>query len=198
MSVSTWADFVYYNLGDQVRNGTSIVYVCILANINQPPPNVTYWSAPTPSTVGITSLNGLDATSNTGILTLSSADATFTPTPSTGVLDMAITFPTPPTPVPLVFGTAAIPGDGINFNFGIPLGQPSATYSTDAPVQVSLQVPDGTTGNRIDYAKVFDGPTQQYIIVSFTAPVSNGITPIVCWSVLADNSIPVIATTTPI
>jgi len=43
MSVSQWDNFTNYVVGDQVQNNSTVIYTCILANINQPPPNATYW-----------------------------------------------------------------------------------------------------------------------------------------------------------
>lgn len=40
---SQWSSFANYRVGDQVQNGSAVVYQCILANTNQPPPNATYW-----------------------------------------------------------------------------------------------------------------------------------------------------------
>jgi len=42
---SQWNSFANYVAGNQVQNGSSVVYSCILANVNQPPPNATYWVA---------------------------------------------------------------------------------------------------------------------------------------------------------
>ena len=43
MSYAQWSSFANYVVGDEVQNGSSTVYSCILDNINQPPPNATYW-----------------------------------------------------------------------------------------------------------------------------------------------------------
>ena len=40
---SQWSNFANYVVGDEVQNGSSVVYQCVLANTNQPPPNATYW-----------------------------------------------------------------------------------------------------------------------------------------------------------
>jgi hypothetical protein len=56
MSVSQWDNFTNYVVGDQVQNNSAVIYTCILANINQPPPNATYWSV-NPSGAGIQSIN---------------------------------------------------------------------------------------------------------------------------------------------
>jgi hypothetical protein len=64
MSVSQWDNFTNYVVGDQVQNGSSVIYTCILANINQPPPNATYWSV-NPSGAGITSIDA-NGNVNTG------------------------------------------------------------------------------------------------------------------------------------
>ena len=42
---SQWNSFANYVVGNQVQNGSSVLYNCILANVNQPPPNATYWVA---------------------------------------------------------------------------------------------------------------------------------------------------------
>jgi hypothetical protein len=47
---SQWNSFTNYRVGDSVQNGSSVIYGCILANTNQPPPNPTYWNDTTPQT----------------------------------------------------------------------------------------------------------------------------------------------------
>ena len=95
MSYAQWSSFAYYNVGDIVGY-EAVNYQALLANINVLPttlaPNWQLLTTPTPSAVD--SLNTL-----TGNVVLSSADATFTPDPLTGVLDMAITFPITPSVV---------------------------------------------------------------------------------------------------
>jgi hypothetical protein len=59
MSIAQWNNFTDYIVGNQVQNGTSQVYACILANKNQPPPNATYWNPVVPSGSGVSSLSGL-------------------------------------------------------------------------------------------------------------------------------------------
>ena len=49
MAIAQWNNFTDYLAGDQVQNGSSQIYGCILANKNQPPPNVTYWNPLTPA-----------------------------------------------------------------------------------------------------------------------------------------------------
>jgi hypothetical protein len=93
---SQWSNFANYRVGDQVQNGSSVVYGCILANTNQPPPNITYWNNLTPSASGLTSLQSLTIADNGGNLTLASGTATFTTVPSTGTINMAIAYPAPP------------------------------------------------------------------------------------------------------
>ena len=96
---SQWSSFANYRVGDQVQNGSSVVYGCILANTNEAPPNATYWTDLTPAGTGLTSLQALTNADNGGNLVLSSATATFTTTPSTGTIDMTIAYPViPPAP----------------------------------------------------------------------------------------------------
>ena len=96
MAVSQWSNFANYNVGDQVQNGSSVRYGCILANTNQPPPNVVYWNDLTPVASGIASLQALTEVNNGGNIVLTSPTATYTTNPGTGEIDMVIAFPSPP------------------------------------------------------------------------------------------------------
>jgi len=90
MSVAQWNNFTDYIVGDQVQNGSSLIYGCILANKNQTPPNVTYWNPLTPSGGGnIVSLNGL----TNADIDLISSQITFTPNAGAGTLDLAVSYP---------------------------------------------------------------------------------------------------------
>ena len=93
---SQWNSFTNYRVGDQVQNGSSVIYGCILINTNQPPPNPTYWNTLAPVATGVASLQALTEADNGGNLVLASPDATFTTTPSTGTINMAISFPSVP------------------------------------------------------------------------------------------------------
>jgi len=93
---SQWKSFVNYRVGDQVQNGSSVIYGCILVNTNEPPPNPTYWNVITPVGTGLTSLQALTSADNGGNLVLASPTATFTTTPSTGTIDMTIAYPIVP------------------------------------------------------------------------------------------------------
>jgi hypothetical protein len=92
---SQWSSFANYRVGDQVQNGSSVVYGCILANTNEPPPNATYWNvlAP-PSGGGITSLQALTSADNGGNIVFSSQEIAFTTDPPTGKIIMTV----PPVP----------------------------------------------------------------------------------------------------
>lgn len=103
---SQWNSFTNYRVGDQVQNGSSVIYGCILANTNQPPPNGTYWNNLAPVATGIASLQALTNADNGGNLVLASSTATFTTTPSTGTIDMVITYPVAP-----VSGVNSLTGD---------------------------------------------------------------------------------------
>ena len=67
--MSQWAEGQYYLVGDQVVVGGSSPYTCVLANTAtqaNKPPNATYWTATTPGTAGVASVNTL--TGSVGIV----------------------------------------------------------------------------------------------------------------------------------
>jgi hypothetical protein len=109
MAVAQWNSFAYYIVGDEVQNGSSVRYGCILINTNQPPPNPIYWNDLTPVAAGLLSLQALTIADNGGNLTLTSPTATFTTVPSTGTINMAIAYPpVPPNATPYTLsGTTA-------------------------------------------------------------------------------------------
>jgi len=96
MAVEQWNDFTYYNVGDEVQNGSSTKFACILRNINQPPPNLTYWNNLTPVATGIASLQALTEANNGGNLVLTSTNDSinFNVNAPTGAIDLAVNFPT--------------------------------------------------------------------------------------------------------
>ena len=131
---SQWSNFANYNVGDQVQNGSSTIWGCILANTNEPPPNATYWNNLTPAGTGLTSLQALTNADNGGNLVLASPTATFTTVPSTGTIDMTIAYPA--FPIPTINGlTGAITvGDVVGDPFEVITTAPSALtigYKTD-------------------------------------------------------------------
>jgi len=110
MAVEQWNNFTYYNVGDEVQNGSSTKYACILRNINQPPPNLTYWNELNPpSGNGIASLQGLTSGDNGGNLVLASPTATFTTNPPNGTINMNITYPRPENLIQFGYATQVAP-----------------------------------------------------------------------------------------
>jgi hypothetical protein len=90
MSIAQWNNFTDYVVGDQVQNGSSLIYGCILANRNQAPPNVTYWNPLTPAGGGnIVSLQNL----TNADIDLISSQITFTPNAGAGTIDLAVAYP---------------------------------------------------------------------------------------------------------
>jgi hypothetical protein len=97
MAVEQWNNFTDYVIGDEVQNGSSTKYGCILGNINQEPPNATYWSVLNPpSGGGIVSLQALTSADNGGNLVLASKNdsVNFSVDAPTGNIDLAVNFPT--------------------------------------------------------------------------------------------------------
>ena len=69
--------------------------------------------------------------------------------------------------------------------------------TTNAVVQTLLQVPDGVTQNWIVYAQPILSGGKQYILVSFSVPVTSALTTI-SWSVVLPTCTPTYVTTVPV
>jgi len=90
MSYATWANFVYYKVGDRVIYNTTN-YEALQANINVAPTTLApNWQVLPPPVAGVTSLSG-----GTGALTQSCINGTYTL--SGGNIELAITYPVAPT-----------------------------------------------------------------------------------------------------
>ena len=99
MAVAQWNNFTDYIVGNQVQNGSSTIYGCILANRNEPPPNVTYWNDLSPVPTGVSSLSSL-----TGAITQSCNIGVYTDVGQDNVLTITL----PPSGVPYTLtGTTA-------------------------------------------------------------------------------------------
>ena len=105
MSIAQWNNFTDYVVGNQVQNGSSLIYGCILANKNEPPPNATYWNPLTPSGGG--NIVSIQALTNADI-TFSSPDIDYKPDPLTGNIIMGLFNPAPTTYVEAVNSISGI------------------------------------------------------------------------------------------
>ena len=100
----------------------------------------------------------------------------------------------PPGSVSSYSGLATIPGDGTTTDFYINVTSSVPGLTATSVVQVTLQVPDGTTQNWIVSADPLVSGGNRFIRVSFAAPVA-GLDAVVAWFVAALEVTPSEATT---
>ena len=174
MSYSTWADFVYYQVGGIAEYNT-IAYQALTANRNVVPTSSigVDWSVlPSGGGGGVSSLVG-----GTGALTMSSGEATFTLVGND--IQMAITFPAPPVVVDSLnslTGTIAIDTNAKStiqiqtFSTNITVGLNALSYgiyieitggSDTATITSSLCVPSSVI--QLTYIHTGGGGGAQYI-----------------------------------
>jgi len=164
MAVEQWNNFTDYVIGDEVQNGGSTKYGCILGNINQEPPNATYWNVLNPpSSGGIVSLQALTSADNGGnlILTSTNDSINFNVNAPTGAIDLAVNFPEAPPA-----GIVSLQGLDAGDNGGnIVLTSATATFTTTpstGTIDMTIQYPEfpsvvDSLNNLIGAVSLLDG-----------------------------------------
>jgi hypothetical protein len=155
MSYAQWNSFTNYRVADEVQNGSSTVYACILANTNEPPPNATFWNALVPPAGGgITSVEGLTIADNGGNIVFSSAMADFTTTPSTGTINVDVNFPAAVNQLNTVDGSVELQSpsgaltfeiDGQNINVALKY---FVVVPTAQETEITISVPGMTSAGK--------------------------------------------------
>jgi hypothetical protein len=154
MSYATWADFVYYNLGD-IANFGSTAYQALQPNINVIPTGLApNWQVlPAPAGAGVSSLSTL-----TGAITQSCSAGTY----STAGNDIALTIAFPAFPINSVNGLG---------------GSPDIYTSSNSTIEVQTISPNIQLGLNTNafgqYTEAVGGSDS--VVISSTACISTSI-----------------------
>jgi hypothetical protein len=146
---ANWSADAYYVVGDIVQD-LSVLYECILANINEQPPNVTYWTVlPTQGPTGPVGPTG--STGPTGAPGSASNTGATGPTGPTG--PTGVTGPTGPTGLG---STGSTGPTGPMAPILLPL--PSGTYSvTVGSTTATITIQGLTTGGIVNLTYIHPG-----------------------------------------